>query len=133
MPAKKHALPTTIEIVDHLSAQDAVLDRLTKKLDDAHVMNGGFDSLMTKVEKIESVQAELGRCQTATSTKVDAIHTAIYDPEKGLYAKVKDALEWINNANWVLKGMIGLTATGGIAALGKIIYGLATGHIHWLP
>ncbi len=116
----------------HIQNEEGTLTKLEQKLD-APILNGGFDNLLTQVTRIESVQTELGKCQGVTSDKITAIHTSIYDPEKGLYAKVKDALNWINNVNWVLKGMLGLTATGGVAVLGKIIYGLATGHIHWSP
>lgn len=112
-----------------LEAQDRVLEKLDQKLEQAHVLNGGFDTLMGKVSKIESVQEELGKCQAATATKVDAIHTAIYDPEQGLYTKVKSALAWIKNANWALKGIMVTAATGAAGGLCKLAWDLITGHL----
>lgn len=136
----KVILPTTREIVEHLSAQDEVLDKLEKRLDHAHVMNGGFDSLMTKVEKIESAQTELKTavtnlqsCSTAQGKKLDEVHTAIFDPEKGLYEKVKGAIKWISTANWVIKGALGVLGAGMLTGMGKLLYDIFTGHIHYSP
>ena len=122
----------TAQVTETLASQDRMLEKLDKKLEDAHVLNGGFDSLMEKVGKIETVQAELGKCQTATSEKVTAIHAAIYDPEKGLYAKVKDTIAWINRANWVIKGLIGACGAGALAGAGKLLYDIFSGHIHYV-
>jgi hypothetical protein len=113
----------------HVQSEEGVLERLAKKLE-APALNGGFESLVKNVEKIRTVQDQLGERLQETGSKVDAIHVAIYDPEKGLYAKVKDAIRWINNANWVIKGSLGLGATCGVAAFGKIVYDMITGHLH---
>lgn len=48
----------------------------------APAMNGGFSKLMFKIEKIEESQEQL-------VTKVDEIHDVLYDPDKGLYARIK--------------------------------------------
>jgi hypothetical protein len=117
------------QVTSTLSAQDRMLEKLDRKLEDAHVLNGGFDTLMKKVEKIESVQEQLGKCQEATSEKVTAIHTAIYDPEKGLYAKVKGVITWINTANWVIKGVIGVAGAGALGGICKLTYDIVTGHL----
>jgi hypothetical protein len=121
--------PTTTDIVERLTAQDTVLEKLTQKLDDAHVMNGGFDTLMGKVSEIKTVQEQLGKCQTATSEKVTAIHVAIYDPEQGIYAKVKGAIAWIKTANWVIKGVAVAVATGAAGGFCKLAYDLISGNL----
>lgn len=115
-----------------LEAQDRTLERLDKKLE-APVFNGGFEDLMTKVNKIESIQTQLQVCQEKTSEQVTAIHTAIYDPEKGLYAKVKAAISWIDRANGIIKGLLALLATGLLTGAGKLIYDLLSGHIQYTP
>lgn len=46
------------------------------------VLNGGFNTLMVKVEGIQETQEKIG-------TKVDSIHEAIYHPDEGLFARVK--------------------------------------------
>jgi hypothetical protein len=136
----KVILPTTKEIVEHLSAQDEVLDKLTSRLEHAHVLNGGFDSMMEKVNKIESTQVELKTavkavqdCQDAQGKKLTEVHTAIYDPDKGLYSKVKGAIEWINKANWIIKGTLGVLGAGALTGMGKLLYDIFTGHIHYTP
>jgi vacuolar-type H+-ATPase subunit I/STV1 len=45
-------------------------------------MNGGFSNLMYKIEKIEQSQSQL-------VTKVDEIREVLYDPDNGLYARIK--------------------------------------------
>src|SRR5579863_3791144 len=140
MPTKKAAaarrLPTTTQIVDHLTAQDDVLEKLTKKLDDAHVMNRGFDSMMEQVTKIGTVQNELQGavknlkdCQTEQGKTLTEVHTAIYDKDEGLYQKVKGAIKWIATANWVIKGVIVTVATGAAGGLCKLLFDLVTGKL----
>lgn len=53
------------------------------KVTQAQVLNGGFDRLSLKIDRIEDVQK-------VTAVKVDNIHDAIYDPDEGLYARVKN-------------------------------------------
>jgi len=49
----------------------------------APAMNGGFTTLLYKVEKIEQIQAQLVE-------KVDQIHNVLYEPDNGLYARIKN-------------------------------------------
>lgn len=60
-----------------------VLRQLQQKVLASTALNGGFDTLMFKIDKIEE-------CQTQMGTKVDSIHEAIYHPDEGLFARVKD-------------------------------------------
>lgn len=46
-------------------------------------LNGGFDTLLNKVSKIEETQSTL-------VTKVTSIHEAIYEPDDGLFARIKE-------------------------------------------
>jgi hypothetical protein len=48
----------------------------------APAMNGGFTTLMYKVENIEKSQSQLVQ-------KVDQIHGVLYEPDTGLYARLK--------------------------------------------
>lgn len=59
------------------------LQLLQQKVLTSPVLNGGFDTMMVKVEQIEENQKQMG-------TKVDSIHDAIYHPDDGLFARVKD-------------------------------------------
>ena len=49
----------------------------------APAMNGGFSTLMYKIEKIEQGQTQLVE-------KVDDIRIVLYDPDSGLYARIKN-------------------------------------------
>lgn len=75
----------TRNVVNPLT-QDEVLDilkQLQAKVLASSALNGGFDTLLYKVDKIEEKQEQV--CD-----KVESIHTAIYSPDDGLYARVKD-------------------------------------------
>lgn len=115
-----------------LEAQDRMLARLEEKLEKP-VLNGGFESLVAKVDKIEHVSESLRDAQTKANTKIDAIHSAVYDPEKGLYTKVKDNAKWIGNANKGLKWFAGLLGAGLLTGAGKLLYDFLIGHIHFTP
>lgn len=60
-----------------------VLRILQTKVLGSAVLNGGFDKLIYKIEGIEESQATI-------VDKVDSIHEAIYHPDDGLFARVKD-------------------------------------------
>lgn len=59
-----------------------ILKLLEQKILHAAVLNGGFDRLMTEIDKIKESQSQTG-------AKVDSIHHAIYHPDEGLFARVK--------------------------------------------
>jgi len=48
----------------------------------APAMNGGFSTLLYKVESIEQSQAQL-------VSKIGQIHDVLYEPDQGLYARIK--------------------------------------------
>jgi len=48
----------------------------------APAMNGGFSTLMYKIEKIEKSQEQI-------VDKVDEIRDVLYDPDSGIYARIK--------------------------------------------
>lgn len=58
-----------------LEMQDKILS--------APAMNGGFTTLLYKVENIEDSQTKLVQ-------KVDQIHGVLYEPDNGLYARLKN-------------------------------------------
>lgn len=66
-------------------SSDESLDRLIteihEKLDGA-AFNGGFESLVQNVQNIEKTQREM-------LAKMDEIQQVIYEPDDGLYARVK--------------------------------------------
>jgi hypothetical protein len=124
--------PTTSELAEHLARQDTVLEKLDKKLEDAHVLNGGFDSLMEKVSKIDSIELGLKEVKTCVDTQgktLDEVHKAIYDKDEGLYQKVKGVIKWISTANWVIKGVAVTAATGAAGGLCKLAYDIISGHL----
>lgn len=52
-----------------------ILSAVHTKVMNAPVLNGGFDNLNAKVDKLEE--------------KVDDIHEAVYEPDEGLFARIK--------------------------------------------
>lgn len=115
-----------------LLAQDALLERMEARLD-AEVLNGGFDNLMVKITKIETINEQLHATQKAMGERVESIYTGLYDHEKGLYSKVKDNVKWIDMANKAIVWGAALVITGILTGIGKLLYDFASGHFHYLP
>jgi hypothetical protein len=57
------------------------LKNIQEKLTKSSALNGGFDTLLYKIDKIEENQGNL-------SNKLDKIHDAIYDPDEGLFSRM---------------------------------------------
>lgn len=75
------------------SKDSSVLDEIQKKISSSAALNGGFDTLLYKIDKIEQSQGQL-------VTKVDKIHDAIYDPQEGIFSKLSEyKLENTNKIN----------------------------------
>lgn len=70
---KRRRLPG--ESLEHL------INEIHEKLDGA-AFNGGFESLVQTVQHIEKTQREM-------LAKMEDTHTAIYEPDDGLFARVK--------------------------------------------
>lgn len=115
-----------------LEAQDRMFERLEKKLEKP-ALNGGFDALVEKVEKIERVTEKLHDCNESTSKKVHEIHAVVLDPDKGLYHVVKANTAWIGNVKKGLRWFGGLAAAGLLTGVGKLLYDVLTKHIHFMP
>ena len=72
MPRRR---PLTDDSLGHL------IDEIHSKLDGA-AFNGGFESLVQNVQNIEKTQREM-------LAKMDEVHVVIYEPDDGLFARVK--------------------------------------------
>jgi len=64
-------------------AGSTVLDDIHQKIHNSAALNGGFDTLLHKIDKIEHGQGQL-------VSKVDKIHEAIYDPNEGVFSKLSE-------------------------------------------
>jgi hypothetical protein len=115
-----------------LEAQDRILERVEQKLE-APVLNGGFEDLTRKVDKIENVTELMRESMADTNKKVGDIHTVIYDPEKGIYVTLKGHDNWIERVGKGFKWGGALVVTGVLTGIGKLIYDFITGHIHFTP
>ncbi len=62
-------------------ALDRLIGEIHEKLDGA-AFNGGFESLVQNVQNIE-------KTQRAMLAKMDEVHVVIYEPDDGLFARVK--------------------------------------------
>ena len=67
-----------------VTERGALIDDMHKKIASAAALNGGFDTLLHKIDKIEQSQGQL-------VTKVDKIHEAIYDPNDGIFSKLAES------------------------------------------
>jgi hypothetical protein len=65
-----------------LAASHQLLNEIQARVLNAPALNGGFDTLLYKVDKIEESQDKIGE-------KVDSIHEAVFHPDQGLFARVK--------------------------------------------
>ena len=75
------------------------LDEIQKKLASSAALNGGFDTLLFKIDKIEQSQGQL-------VNKVDKIHDAIYDPNEGIFARLSNyKLDSLNQLNEVIQNL----------------------------
>lgn len=119
-------------VTETLESQDRMLEKLEKKLEKP-VMNGGFDTLVTKVDKIELVTGQLQESHSEVSQKINAIHTVVMDPDTGLYHKVKSNSQWIDSARRGLKWLLGFMAAGVLTGTGKLLYDFFSGHVHFTP
>jgi len=61
--------------------ESELLEEIQRKITSSAALNGGFDTLLFKIDKIE-------QCQGQIVTKVDKIHDSIYDPIDGIFAKI---------------------------------------------
>lgn len=59
-----------------------LLEGIASKLNGSAVLNGGFDRMIVMIEHIQEKQAE-------ASGKIDSIQEGLYDPNTGLYTRVK--------------------------------------------
>lgn len=117
------------------------LEHIQDKLKQAHVLNGGFDLLMEKIAGIEEKQA-------IKSQQITDIHTALYDPDKGLHARlvtkaddkeveelkskvegqknqIADLLRWRSGITKIILAV----ALPMLGSFGKIIYDLIAAHV----
>jgi hypothetical protein len=77
-------------LLDALKINHTLLTSVQEKLD-SPVLNGGFDTLMLKVDNIEQSQVRSNSQIEHMTTKVDQVHEAVYHPDEGLFARVKKA------------------------------------------
>jgi len=77
----KKSSPKTTMSKRPAAQKKKVLEDIHKKIVGSAALNGGFDILMFKIEKIEQNQEQL-------VDKVDKIHDAIYDPHDGIFSKI---------------------------------------------
>ena len=65
------------------SNKNPTLDAIHQKITGAAALNGGFDTLLYKIDKIEQGQGHL-------VSKIDKLHDAIYDPTDGIFVKLAE-------------------------------------------
>jgi len=74
--------PLSAKAIEKIENNYRSILEMQDKILSAPAMNGGFTTLMYKVENIEKSQGQLVE-------KVDQIHGVLYEPDTGLYARLK--------------------------------------------
>lgn len=64
------------------NSERELLELLVKKVSDSSALNGGFEKLCVMIEHIQEEQAKSG-------VKLDKVSEALYDPNVGLFSRVK--------------------------------------------
>lgn len=64
------------------ASERELLELLVKKIEKSSALNGGFDKLCVMVEHIQAEQEKSGQ-------KLDRVSDALYDPNVGLFSRVK--------------------------------------------
>lgn len=82
------------------SDRDKKLDELLEMIKKAPAMNGGFTKLQDAVGEIQEANTKVlyelqlvKNNQDAHIKKIDELHNALYEPDKGLFRRVTSALE----------------------------------------
>ncbi len=70
-------------VIAYKDKSTSTLNEIQKKLSNSSALNGGFETLLYKIDKIEQSQGQL-------VNKVDKIHDAIYDPNDGIFSKLSE-------------------------------------------
>jgi hypothetical protein len=68
-------------ITNSNNVETKMLSEIQRKVITSKALNGGFDVLMYKVDKIEETQGKIVET-------VSSIHNAIYHPDDGLFARI---------------------------------------------
>ena len=64
------------------NSERELLEMLVKKMGESPALNGGFDKLYLLIEHIKEEQAKSG-------VKLDKVSDALYDPNHGLFSRVR--------------------------------------------
>lgn len=70
------------QIVDNTDVElSKLVNEINEKLDNV-IFNGGFETLVKEVQNVEKAQREM-------LVKIDELHKVVYEPDDGLFARVK--------------------------------------------
>jgi hypothetical protein len=83
---------------EKFKSDDAIND-IHRKVIKAPVLNGGFDSLMVKINNIESNNEQL-------KETLQSVHKAIYDPDNGIYSRITTCKNEHNESMYELNSEI---------------------------
>ena len=84
--------------------------------DDAVVaeMNGKFDQIMQKLETVNDKQNEMGN-------DIAKIKEAVYNPDEGLYARLRELESWKETSSRLIWIIISAVATLTVATIYKFL------------
>lgn len=94
--ATKFATDHDTKVILALEVNQRLLSKIQDKIEKSPALNGGFETLMFKVNNIENAQTQL--VETVAS-----INEAVFKPDDGLFARVKEVERISDNVENVNK------------------------------
>lgn len=65
------------------NSERELLETLIQKMSESQALNGGIEKLFVMIENVQDKQEETGK-------KLDKVSDAMYDPDNGLFSRVKN-------------------------------------------
>ena len=92
VPASRPIVKNDEDTVIESKVDDALFELITSLSDKlkSKALNGGFDTLAVKVENIAVQQHMIHESVDEIKLGTVQLHNALYDPEEGVFAKVRD-------------------------------------------
>jgi hypothetical protein len=120
----------TKSVKERLTAQDETLARIEDRVTHAPILNGGFDKLNERLNKIESAAVTHAEAAARIGTEVKEIHEVIFDPKVGLVALTDQHAKWMHGVKSACRWLIGALSLGALTGLGKLVVWFFSTHYH---
>ena len=87
-----------IKLEDNMKSLEELIRRMSSKVENASILNGGYDELREEIKEIKSsqfkVMSDLGNVHKELpeiKSEIKEIKKSIYDPDNGLYTRIRES------------------------------------------